>query len=84
MYEDNLPAESLTHKDGTVNACLYSPLGSTRAKETPYLWNIGTICPISKEGNKLDCNNNRGIIRLSTAYKVLTAIIDVRLKQAAE
>jgi hypothetical protein len=45
----------------------------------PQQWKESIIIPIHKKSDKTDCNNYRGISLLSTAYKILSNILLVRL-----
>jgi hypothetical protein len=45
----------------------------------PQQWKESIIVPIHEKGDKTDCNNDRGISPLSTAYKILSSILPVRL-----
>jgi hypothetical protein len=50
----------------------------------PEEWSIGTIQPIHKEGDKLECSNHRAIALLNVTYKVLSSILYNRLAEYAE
>jgi hypothetical protein len=48
-------------------------------EELPQQWKESIILPVHKKGDKTDCNNYRGLSLLSTAYKILSNILLVRL-----
>jgi hypothetical protein len=48
-------------------------------EELPQQWKESIIIPIHKKGNKTDCKSYGGISFLSTAYKILSNILLVRL-----
>jgi hypothetical protein len=53
-------------------------------EELPEEWKESIIVPISKKGDKRDCNNYRRISLLPTTYKILSNILLSRLIPYAE
>jgi hypothetical protein len=53
-------------------------------EQIPDEWKKNLICPIQKNGDKLSCENYRGIALLCTAYKVLTNITHLKIESYAE
>jgi len=53
--------------------------GVWRQEIMPKEWTMTIICPIHKKSDKIDCQNYRGISRLSVIYKVFAKILAKRL-----
>jgi sorting nexin-29 len=45
---------------------------------------MGVICPIFKKGDKMACENYRGITLLHVVYKVLSSGLNGRMKRYSE
>ena len=48
-------------------------------EELPQEWKESTIVTIHKKGDRMDCNNYRGLSLLSTSYKILSNILLSRM-----
>jgi sorting nexin-29 len=55
-----------------------------RDEKMPDGWKVGSIVSLFKKGNKMKCENYRGIMLLNVAYKVLSGIILEWLKEYSE
>ena len=82
---DSITAEELKAAGGPGIDALYHL--STRIWDTetiPADWGKAVITPIYKKKDKLDCNNYRGISLLSHPGKILTYIIQQRIRDKTE
>jgi hypothetical protein len=55
-----------------------------KKEEMPDIWRLGIICPIFKKGDRRICDKCRGIVLLDVAYKILSSIMNQRIKEYAE
>ena len=77
---DQIPAELI--KAGGRTICLEIHKLITfiwKKEELPEEWKESITVPIHKKGDKMDCNNYRGILLLPTTYKSLSNILLSRL-----
>jgi hypothetical protein len=77
---DQIPAE-LTKAGGEMLCSKIHKLTCSiwNREELPQQWKESIIVPIHKKGDKTDCNNYCRIYLLSTAYKISSNILLVRL-----
>ena len=54
------------------------------AEKMPAEWEKGIIIPILKKGNPMLCTNYRGITLLNSTYKILTTLLNNKVKQHTE
>jgi sorting nexin-29 len=82
---DNLPSELFKYGNEHLHELLHGLIAKIwELEKIPEEWQMSIICPIHKKGDKLKCENHRGISLLSTAYKLLTSILKERLEPYAE
>jgi sorting nexin-29 len=55
-----------------------------RDENMPDNCKVGLIVPLFKKGDKMKCENYRGITLLNVAYKILSSIVLERLKEYSE
>jgi hypothetical protein len=74
---DKIPAELIQAGGEMLLSAIHKLINSIwNREEWPDQWKKSIIVPIHKKGDKSDCNNHRGIILLSTSYKILLGIIN--------
>lgn len=82
---DGIPAELLKHAGSEVAKVLHRIVLSVWSSEVlPIEWMEGALIPLHKKGDKLLCENYRGITLLNTAYKVLAWILYRKLTPYAD
>jgi sorting nexin-29 len=67
--------------DGEIHTLIISIWNK---KELPEEWKESIVVPICKKGDKIDCNNYKGISLEPTTYKILSNILLTMLAPHAE
>jgi hypothetical protein len=77
---DQIPAELIQAGGEILLSAIHKLINSVWNKEElPDQWKESIILPVHKKGDKIDCNNYRGISLLSISYIILSNILLSRL-----
>lgn len=83
--EDQMPVEFFKYGGKEMITLLHKIIIDIwDQEEIPKDWKKGLICPIFKNGDKMKCQNYRGITLLNVAYKIFSSLIQRRLSKYAE
>jgi hypothetical protein len=83
--EDNITAELTRNTSRELKKRLYALICKVwRDEKMPDDWKVGLTVPLFKKGDKMKCENYRGIMLLNVAYKILSSIILKQLKEYSE
>ena len=83
--EENLKNEAWIYADGKTKEKLREVLQKIcDEKKIPMGWREGWIFPIHKKGDSAKAENYRDITLMDTGYKILTMIIEEKLKKETE
>lgn len=83
--DDNIPAELIKAAGTGLWNRLHQIIVKVWTEEKlPDAWQMGLLIPIHKKGNRMECENYRGICLLNTSYKILAEILYGRLVVYAE
>jgi hypothetical protein len=70
-----IPAKLIQAGDEILRSEFHKLINSIWNKEDlPDQWKESIIVPIYKKGDKIDCNEYRGILPLSISYKILSNV----------
>jgi hypothetical protein len=70
--EDNITAELIKNTSHELKKRLHALMCKIWTDEKmPDNWKIGLIVPLFKKGDKMECENYRGITLLNVTYKIL-------------
>jgi hypothetical protein len=82
---DGIPAELIKYGGIELHKTIYELCKRIWNEEKlPEEWNKAIVIPLYKKGDKMSCNNYRGISLLNTAYKVFSKVLLGRLEPLAE
>jgi len=82
---DNIPAELLKMGGEELPKVMHEIVERIwNTEKIPEEWLEGALIPLHKKGDKLVCENYRGIALLNTAYKVFAKVLFDRLSPRAE
>ena len=83
--EDDITAELIKNTSQELKTRLYALICKIwRDEKMPDDWKIGLIVPLFKKGDKMKCENYRGIMLLNVTYKILSSVVMERLKDYSE
>jgi hypothetical protein len=83
--EDNIIAELIENASRELKKRLYALICKIlKDEKMPDDWKVGLIVRLFKKGDKMKCENYRGITLLNVAYKILSSIILEWLKEYSE
>jgi hypothetical protein len=78
--DDNITAEMINYAGEEMVEAIYQLIKQIWEEgKMPEEWSIAVFSPIHKKGNKLDCENYRGIALLGVVYKLMSAIFAKKL-----
>lgn len=80
--EDLLPAEVFKNGEEALWKRVHQIVCTIwDQEEIPSSWKHGIIFPVHKKGDKMDCNNYKGITLLNTGYKIFSNILYMRAQK---
>ena len=80
--EDGIIVELISQAGSDMREKMYKVIKQIwEEEEMPNKWRVGILHPLHKKGDKAECSNYRGIMLLNTGYKILTSIINNRIKE---
>lgn len=82
---DGIPVELIKYDEEALHQAIYELCQKIwNDEELSEEWNKAIVVPLHKKGDKLSCNNYRGISLLNTTYKVFSQILLGRLQPFAD